>query len=86
MSLRQAGLVYLTLLALLALTVGSTLLDLGPTNTVLNLAIAAAKAVLIGLFFMHLRQSGMLISLVVGALGFWLAILFGLTLADFITR
>jgi cytochrome c oxidase subunit 4 len=86
MSIRQASVVYIALLGLLALTVGTAQLDLGFANTVLNLLIAAAKAVLIGLFFMHLRRSGLLISLSLGVTAFWMLILFGMTLVDFVSR
>lgn len=86
MTVRLAVFVYFGLMGLLVLTVVSSAIPLGPGNTVLNLVIAAAKAGLIGLFYMHLRRSGMLISLVVAALGFWLLILFGMTLVDFVSR
>ncbi|TGT75381.1 hypothetical protein EN802_07655 [bacterium M00.F.Ca.ET.159.01.1.1] len=52
--------------------------DLGGFNVALNLAIAAAKAILIAMLFMHL--TGMLPRLAVAATGLWLVILFGLTL------
>ncbi|AEH90819.1 MULTISPECIES: cytochrome C oxidase subunit IV family protein [Mesorhizobium] len=76
--LRKLSLGYVGLLALLALTVGSSLLDLGGFNVALNLAIAAAKSVLIAIMFMHL--TGALPRLAVAATGLWLVILFGLTL------
>ncbi|RVD60230.1 hypothetical protein EN828_09470 [Mesorhizobium sp. M2D.F.Ca.ET.185.01.1.1] len=52
--------------------------DLGGFNVALNLAIAAAKAILIAMLFMHL--TGMLPRLAVAATRLWLVILFGLTL------
>ena len=76
----------LLLLALLALTVASTMVPLGPWNTALNLGFAAGKAVIIGLVFMHLRRSGILVSLTVLALALWLAILILLTLLDVLNR
>ncbi|MEW6629701.1 MAG: cytochrome C oxidase subunit IV family protein [Pseudomonadota bacterium] len=76
--LRKLTFGYLGLLALLALTVASSFVDLGGFNVALNLAIAAAKAVVIGLMFMHL--TGTLPRLAVAAAGLWLVILFGLTL------
>ena len=66
---------------LLALTVGSSFIDLGGFNATLNLAIAAAKAAIIATVFMHLATSDTLPRLVVAAAGLWLLILFGLTLA-----
>lgn len=74
-------LAYLCLMALLALTVASSLIDLGGFNSALNLAIAAAKAGVIGILFMHLHETGPLPRLAVAAAALWLAILFGLTLA-----
>ena len=76
--LRKLTIGYLGLLALLALTVGSSFVALGGFNVALNLAIAAAKAILIGLLFMHL--TGTLPQLAVAAAGLGLVILFGLTL------
>ncbi|HSV08643.1 MAG TPA: cytochrome C oxidase subunit IV family protein, partial [Candidatus Binatus sp.] len=47
--------VYGALLVLTVVTVGVSLVDLGPLSTVVALAIAAAKASLVILFFMHVR-------------------------------
>ena len=79
--IRQLALAYLGLMALLALTVGSPFLDLGGFNSAVNLAIAAAKAGVIAVLFMHLVKTEPLPRLAVAAAGLWLAILFGLTLA-----
>ncbi len=54
--------------------------SIGPGST--NLAIAAAKAGIIAIVFMHLFETEPLPRLAVAAAGLWLAILFGLTLAD----
>ncbi|MEI9421168.1 cytochrome C oxidase subunit IV family protein [Mesorhizobium sp. Cs1299R1N1] len=78
--IRKLIVAYLGLLALLALTVGSSFLDLGGLNSALNLAIAAAKAAIIATLFMHLTSEGILPRLAVAATGLWLAVLFGLTL------
>ena len=86
MTLRAATLTYLALLALLAITVGSTFLPLGPGNALINLGVALAKAALIGAVFMHLRRSGPLIVLSIAVLIFWLCLLYGLTLNDYATR
>ncbi|MER8631000.1 oxidase [Mesorhizobium opportunistum] len=77
---RKLTFVYLGLLALLGLTVGSSLVELGGLNSALNLVIAAAKAIVIAIFFMQLARQGVLPRLAVAATGLWLAILFGLTL------
>lgn len=80
--IRKLALAYLAFMALLALTVGSSFVDLGGFNPALNLAIAAAKAGIIVLLFMHLAATEPLPRLAVAAAGLWLAILFGLTLVD----
>jgi cytochrome c oxidase subunit 4 len=86
MTIREASLTYIALMVLLAITVGSTFLSLGPANSLINFGVAIAKAALIGLVFMHLRRSGLLISLTVAAVLFWLMILFGMALIDFVSR
>ncbi len=79
-------LVFAALVALTLTTVGAATVDLGPLNTVVALAIAAIKASLVILFFMHVRYSKPLIGLVVFASLLWLAILITLTLSDFMSR
>jgi cytochrome c oxidase subunit 4 len=50
------------------------------------LVIAACKATLVILFFMHVRYGKKLIWLAVASGLMWLALLIGLTLADFVSR
>lgn len=78
--------VWLGLMILLALTLASSYIPMGPWNTAANMGISCAKALLIALYFMHLRQAGALlrIAAVVGLL--WLALLFGLSWSDMGTR
>jgi cytochrome c oxidase subunit IV len=78
--------VYGALLALTLLTVGIAYLDLGPMNIVAALGIAVCKALLVMLFFMHLRSSSHLTWIVAGAGVVWLAHLLLFTLADYLTR
>ncbi len=78
--------VFAALIALTITTVGVASVDLGPLNTIAALLIAAIKAMLVFLFFMHLRYSKPLLGLVLFGALLWLAILIGLTLSDFITR
>lgn len=78
--------VWVALLALLAATAGSALLHLGEWNSVLNLAIAAAKAALVLLFFMRLRSSHVLVRLAALTGVAALAILFALSGSDYATR
>ena len=69
-----------------ALTVLVAFFDLGALNNIVMLLIASVKALLVILFFMHVRWSTRL-TWVVAASGFvWLIILFGLTMTDYLTR
>jgi len=74
------------LVALLAITVAVSYAQFGRLNAVVALAIAAIKATLIVLFFMHLRSSAKLIWIVTAASVVWLAIMFALTVSDYETR
>ena len=83
---RVYGVAYVALLLLLALTVEAARHDLGRWNFAVAALIAAVKALLITLYFMHVRGSTSLIKLVVAAGLLWLCILFSLSLADYWTR
>lgn len=78
--------VYLALMVLLGLTVGVTFIDLGVFSLIGTITIAVVKAVLVILYFMHVRHSNRVIQ--VYAIGgfVWLSILIGLTLSDYLTR
>lgn len=82
--------VYLVILVALlvgtAATVGASFIDLGLWNPVIALAIASSKAILVVLFFMHVKYSSRLTKLTVGAGFFTFLILVGMTLADYFTR
>jgi cytochrome c oxidase subunit 4 len=68
------------------LTVVVAKFDLGPLNNIVMLTVACAKALLVILFFMHVRW-GTRLTWVVAASGFfWLLILFVLTMSDYISR
>jgi len=75
---------------LLVLTVATTLIafvNLGPFNPVVALTIATIKALLVILFFMHVKgASEKLTGVIVVAGFFFLAILLSLSLADYLTR
>ena len=78
--------IFLALLVGTGITVAVAFVDLGPLNNVVMLSIACAKALLVVLFFMHVRWSTRL-TWVVAASGFvWLIIMFGLTMTDYLTR
>lgn len=62
-------------------------IDLGPFNAAVALIIATTKALLVALFFMHLKgASERLLKLVVISTVFFLFILLGLSMADYGTR
>ena len=83
------SLYYMIFLALMIgtiITVAVAFVDLGFFNNVVMLTIACAKALLVILFFMHVRWSTRLTWVVVGSGFFWLLILFVLTMSDYMTR
>jgi cytochrome c oxidase subunit IV len=74
---------------LLLLTLATVLVAEVPLrgwHTVLALAIAGTKAVLVLLFFMHLLHSPRLTWAVAAAGVFWLGIMLALTFSDYLTR
>jgi cytochrome c oxidase subunit 4 len=74
------------LLALTLTTYLAAFLNIGPLHVPVALAIAATKAALVTLFFMHLWGSTRLTWLVVSAGVVFLGILFSLTLSDYWSR
>jgi cytochrome c oxidase subunit 4 len=78
--------VFAALIVGTALTVAVAFVDLGALNNILMLGIACTKALLVILFFMHVRWSSRLTWLVVASGFFWLLILFGITMTDYLTR
>ena len=69
------------------LTYEASRLDLGRFNAAVALIIATTKALLVALFFMHLRHaSDKLLKLVVISTIFFLFILLALSMADYGTR
>lgn len=83
---RTYGLVCAALMLLTALTVQLSVVELGPLNTVAALGIAVVQAVLVVLFFMHVNDRSRLPRLAVMGGLYWLLILLGLTLSDYLTR
>ena len=83
------SLYYLIFLALMigtGLTVLVAKFDLGPLNNIVMLSVACAKALLVILFFMHVRWSSRLTWVIAGSGFFWLLILFSITMADYMSR
>ena len=80
---------YLIFAALMVGTVATVLVarfDLGPLNNVVMLTVACVKALLVVLFFMHVRWSSRLTWVVAGSGFLWLIIMLGLTLSDYMSR
>jgi len=82
--------IYVTILISLligtGLTVWASFIDLGPWNPVIALAIATSKAMLVVLFFMHIKYSTKLTKLTVFAGVFMFLVLVSMTLSDYISR
>jgi cytochrome c oxidase subunit 4 len=75
-----------TLMVLTGLTIGVAFIHLGRMNFPVALAIAIAKATLVILFFMHLKDSSKLTKMIVGMALFFLLIMFVLTMTDYLSR
>ena len=79
--------IFSALLMMTLATAGAAFIDLGGNlNTSVAMLIAACKALLVILFFMHVRYSSRLTWVFVAAGFFWLMILLALTLADVLSR
>jgi cytochrome c oxidase subunit 4 len=74
------------LMLLLAFTWSVGYADLGLFNLILALAIAITKALLVALFFMHVKSSSRLLQLAATVGVIWLLIMLSLTLSDYFTR
>jgi cytochrome c oxidase subunit 4 len=78
--------IWAALIALTAATVWVATFDLGPMNVIVALTIACMKALLVILFFMHVRYSTKLTWVYVAAGFFWFLILVAFTVADYQSR
>lgn len=78
--------IFFALIGLTALTTGVAYIDLGAFNTVVALAIAFSKMLLVVLFFMGVRNSSGLVRVTLVAGFFWLALLIAFTMSDYRTR
>jgi cytochrome c oxidase subunit 4 len=77
---------WLGLLALMAGNIGFAYAGLGRLAPVAHVAVAVAMAAIVLIVFMELDRSTWLIWVFAGAGFFWLAMLFLLTAADYLTR
>jgi cytochrome c oxidase subunit 4 len=78
--------VFVALLIGTALTVYVAYFDFGFFNTAIALGVAVAKASLVVWYFMGVRYNTPLTRVVVVAGFFWLIIMFGLGMSDYLTR
>jgi cytochrome c oxidase subunit 4 len=79
-------LIFITLIILTLITVDVAFYNFGFLNIYIAMAIATVKALLVALYFMHLRYNPRLTWLFAGAGLVWLLIMFVLTIADYLTR
>jgi len=78
--------IYVALLTLLGATVAVAFINLGTWNIVVALIIATIKALLVILFFMHVKDSEHLIW-VFAAVGFlWMTFMYAGIFGDYLTR
>jgi len=82
----QYTLVFGTLLVGTAITVGAAYVELGVFNPIVALAIASFKAVIVILFFMHVKYQSRLVKMTVGAGFFTFLVLITMTLTDYMSR
>jgi cytochrome c oxidase subunit 4 len=86
-SIGSSVLIWIILLICTGLTAAVAFVDLGPANTIVALGIATFKAILVVLFFMHVKYTHeKLTGLVIASAIFFLFILLALSMADFATR
>jgi cytochrome c oxidase subunit 4 len=79
--------IFLALMALTATTVYAAFINLGPLNPIIALGIATTKALLVVLFFMHVRYtSERMTKVVILSAVFFLLLLLSLTMTDYISR
>lgn len=85
-TLRTYTVVFAALLILLGLTMAGAFIPIAWLSTVIAFVIAAAKAILIVMYFMHVKESSTLVRVFVGAGLLWLGILVAGTLHDYLGR
>ena len=84
--MRVYFLIFFALMILTTVTVWVAFLDLGALNDVVALGIASTKAMLVILYFMHVRYSSKLTWIFAAAGFFFLIILLAFTMSDVLTR
>jgi len=74
------------LIVLTVLTYVAAINDFGALNTPIAMGIAVLKASLVVIYFMGVRYNTPLTKVVVVAGFFWLLIMFGITMGDYVSR
>ena len=82
----QYTMVFATLLLFTGITVGAAYVELGVFNPIVALGIACFKAVVVILFFMHVKYQSRLIKVTVGAGFFTFIVLVTMSLVDYMSR
>lgn len=78
--------IFFALLVFTVLTTWVAFIDLGPLNDAVALGIAIVKALLVILYFMHVRYSSKLTWVFIATGFLFLIILFAFTMSDVLTR
>ncbi len=78
--------IFLSLMVLTAATVAVAYVNLGSFNFPVAIGIAITKATLVVLFFMHVKYSSQMTKMVVAIAIFFLLVMLGLTMTDYMTR
>ena len=80
--------IFAALIVMTVITYFAARVDFGSEaiNTIIALAIAVTKAMLVILYFMHVRYSSRLTWVVIASGFLWLFIMIGLTLCDYLSR
>jgi cytochrome c oxidase subunit 4 len=84
-ALRLIG-IWLAVVVLLGVSVGTAYIPMGRFNSIVCITIAFIQALLVWSFFMRLRWSGVLVRLIAAIGLIWFLILLGLSLTDYLTR
>jgi cytochrome c oxidase subunit 4 len=82
----QYSMVFIALLIGTALTVLAAKKDMGVLNPIIALGIACTKAVIVILFFMHVKYQSKLVKLTVASGFFTFIVLITMTLCDYMSR
>ena len=78
--------IFLTLMALTAITIVVAYINLGAWNKIVALGIASFKATLVVLYFMHVKYASRMTKVIIVSGFFFLMILLSLTMMDYGSR